>query len=255
MAKYASLVGMRFNRLTVIERLGPDQSRRMRWLCICDCGAEVNTTSSQLNKGIISCGCFQREQLSKRMRDSYDLVGKKFGRLTVLREGSGGITANGKSYRTWVCSCVCGKTVENNTNVLNSGRKSCGCINLLPDPRGTKEERQDKKLARAVDQVRRRAHERGHEWCLSTGQVLDLFSRSCFYCKAAPRVYSHSHGGSVRNGIDRLDNSRGYVLDNCVPCCTHCNTMKHAYSYDEFVSRILAIYDGLDLRITHKKVS
>jgi len=31
------------------------------------------------------------------------------------------------------------------------------------------------------------------------------------------------------NGIDRLDNRKGYEKDNCVPCCETCNMMKHTY--------------------------
>jgi hypothetical protein len=39
------------------------------------------------------------------------------------------------------------------------------------------------------------------------------------------------------NGIDRVD-SKGYVPDNCVPCCEPCNTAKLDRSYQEFVSWI-----------------
>jgi 5-methylcytosine-specific restriction endonuclease McrA len=28
------------------------------------------------------------------------------------------------------------------------------------------------------------------------------------------------------NGIDRENNNLGYVIENCVPCCRHCNEMK-----------------------------
>lgn len=39
-----------------------------------------------------------------------------------------------------------------------------------------------------------------------------------------------------KNGIDRVDNSKGYVLDNCRSCCGHCNCMKLDMNYDAFVS-------------------
>jgi hypothetical protein len=38
------------------------------------------------------------------------------------------------------------------------------------------------------------------------------------YCHYPPR------GGF--NGIDRVDNSKGYILGNCVPCCSWCNRAK-----------------------------
>ena len=38
-------------------------------------------------------------------------------------------------------------------------------------------------------------------------------------------------------GLDRLDNSKGYVLDNVVPCCDKCNRLKHMnISKDEMLA-------------------
>jgi hypothetical protein len=28
------------------------------------------------------------------------------------------------------------------------------------------------------------------------------------------------------NGIDRVDNEKGYLVENCVPCCFTCNSLK-----------------------------
>ena len=33
------------------------------------------------------------------------------------------------------------------------------------------------------------------------------------------------------NGIDRKDNYKGYVIDNCLPCCTICNKSKRDLDY------------------------
>lgn len=46
----------------------------------------------------------------------------------------------------------------------------------------------------------------------------------------------------VYNGIDRVDNSVGYVLSNCVPCCSTCNRMKGTMSSEEFKEKIKLIY-------------
>ena len=43
------------------------------------------------------------------------------------------------------------------------------------------------------------------------------------------------------NGIDRIDSSKGYVFDNCVPCCKHCNIMKMTMTIDEFINKIKKI--------------
>lgn len=40
------------------------------------------------------------------------------------------------------------------------------------------------------------------------------------------------------NGIDRMDNSKGYVDGNVLPCCSICNHAKHVMNYDDFISWI-----------------
>jgi hypothetical protein len=51
---------------------------------------------------------------------------------------------------------------------------------------------------------------------LSFEEYSDLIKdRVCTYCGGQlPRV---------ETGLDRLDESKGYVLGNCVPCCCPCN--------------------------------
>jgi hypothetical protein len=37
------------------------------------------------------------------------------------------------------------------------------------------------------------------------------------------------------NGIDRLDSTKGYTADNCVPCAGNINIAKQSLSVEEFV--------------------
>ena len=51
------------------------------------------------------------------------------------------------------------------------------------------------------------------------------------------------------NGIDRVDNKIGYVVGNCVPCCTACNDMKKDKEKDNFlihVQKIASFQDRKD---------
>lgn len=65
-----NLIGEIFGRLTVISRMPrvPNAKHRDgRWLCKCSCGNESIAKSSNLKSGNCnSCGCLQRELLSKR---------------------------------------------------------------------------------------------------------------------------------------------------------------------------------------------
>jgi hypothetical protein len=40
------------------------------------------------------------------------------------------------------------------------------------------------------------------------------------------------------NGVDRRDNSRGYVKGNMLPACWTCNKMKGKLSYQDFVAAV-----------------
>lgn len=42
-------------------------------------------------------------------------------------------------------------------------------------------------------------------------------------------------------GIDRIDNSIGYISNNIVSCCKVCNVMKNKYSVDNFLNKCIAI--------------
>ncbi len=62
-----------------------------------------------------------------------------------------------------------------------------------------------------------------------------FFNEKCYYC----------HGDTV-GGIDRLDNNKGYELENCVPCCPRCNTMKLSMQEQEFYAhckQIITVYE------------
>lgn len=61
-ANLIDLVGMRFERLTVIER-APSNSKKAYWLCFCDCGNKKIVCGDSLVRGSVkSCGCLHREQ-------------------------------------------------------------------------------------------------------------------------------------------------------------------------------------------------
>ena len=65
---------------------------------------------------------------------------------------------------------------------------------------------------------------------LSEEQCIDFFNDECFYCRFP--------GIDYPNGIDRLDSSDGYNMDNCVSCCETCNMSKGQLSPLLFLDRI-----------------
>lgn len=70
------------------------------------------------------------------------------------------------------------------------------------------------------------ARKRELVFTLTEEEVKNIVSQPCFYCNTFKNVTS---------GIDRVDSSIGYILENCVPCCFMCNRMKSNYSAEDFV--------------------
>lgn len=68
------------------------------------------------------------------------------------------------------------------------------------------------------------ANSRNIEFKLSEPEFSEIITQSCYLC-----------GLSDKNGIDRFDNTKGYLLANCKPCCGHCNLMKKDRSYESIL--------------------
>ncbi len=65
MSQRNNLVGKIFGRLTVVKYAKSNDRGRALWLCRCSCGTEKVILGDHLtrqdNKGVLSCGCLQRE--------------------------------------------------------------------------------------------------------------------------------------------------------------------------------------------------
>jgi hypothetical protein len=73
-----------------------------------------------------------------------------------------------------------------------------------------------------------RARQRQIVFKLTLAQFREITSRPCFYC---------NNYGSPR-GVDRRQNSQGYLTDNCVAACGWCNRTKSADSEETFLGHI-----------------
>lgn len=117
-----SLVGQRFGRLVVIERL-PNSSK---WKCLCDCGNTIITNTNHLNSGHTqSCGCLQKDRASEI--HFKNLTGQHFGMLTVKGLDVKKSTSKEKFY---ICKCECGNEKSIPQTNLLSGIISCGCLRI-----------------------------------------------------------------------------------------------------------------------------
>lgn len=90
--------------------------------CKCDCGNITKTNYGVLKKpGLHSCGCARKEIADKTF--SKDIIGKTFGRLTVVEEYK---DCHPRKVR---CVCSCGnETVVVKTDIMAGHTQSCGCL-------------------------------------------------------------------------------------------------------------------------------
>lgn len=145
------LVGKRFGKLTVVERMQNSKAHKTRWLCRCDCGNEVIVVGSNLQSGnTTSCGCLHNELLAESNAKTKITHGHSKSRL----------------YTIWTDM----KQRCNNPNdryyKLYGGRGICVC----------------------------------KEW---------EHDFQAFY------NWATSHGYKDSLSIDRIDNEKGYSSDNC----------------------------------------
>jgi len=136
---FIDLTGMKFNRLTVLERaedrITRSGKRISRWMVRCDCGQEKIVDSAPIRYGTTkSCGCLHRERLHRfnntRTVTYTDLTGQRFGRLTVLGRTDDYITpSTRKGAARWLTRCDCGQENSVVGGQLKGGKtRSCGCI-------------------------------------------------------------------------------------------------------------------------------
>jgi hypothetical protein len=176
--------------------------------------------------------------MDKRVRD---LTGEKFGLLVVLRWSCtkrGSSRGKGLIKRTpfWIVRCVCGAELEVCGKKLKNGtRTSCGNRKVHPEFRRTLVTK-EQAGHRVFVSYKKSARKRGIEWGLSEGDFYQMITSPCHYSGSLPKKPIVTDSGIfLWNGVDRVDSSKGYFPDNCVPCSAFANTAKLDRPYSEFI--------------------
>jgi hypothetical protein len=78
----------------------------------------------------------------------------------------------------------------------------------------------------AYQQYKGRAKSRGIEFSLTMKQFMEFWQKPCYYSGLTIETI----------GLDRIDNSKGYIYGNVVSCHHRCNTAKNTMTRDEFIS-------------------
>lgn len=172
----------------------------------------------------------------KRANNFKDITNQVFGKLKILSINK---IVDKELY--WNCLCECGKNcIKRGSNIKAGGTTSCGCLKVSRIEKGLSG------FNRLYEDYKAGATKRNLSFSLSKDEFKALTEQDCHYCKIPPKQImttsnkkctkeGKEHSAYAYNGIDRKDNSIGYVLSNCLPCCTLCNRAKHNHPYDLFI--------------------
>lgn len=184
------------------------------------------------------------------MRERFKPIEDRYGRLTIPHKNDFIIHTfpNGKSIRKYKCICDCGNTLYVSRQGLKDGHtKSCGCF------------RQEKRflgngisgLNALFTSYKGSAKRRNLSFLLTLEEFKNLTNSNCYYCNQVPENKSFNRdnteaykrkGTYTYNGIDRIDNKKGYNNDNVITCCIQCNKAKNVLGFEEFKNWISKIY-------------
>lgn len=185
-----------------------------------------------------------------RKHDPQSVVGKKFGKLTILPEFEIRLSDRTNSFY-YLCQCDCGNKKFIRLTDFKTGRtKSCGCIqreiaanigNRSKLPYG------ESPINSFYGQYIKSAKDRNISFELTKDEFKEMIRLDCYYCGCKPyraikTRYSWHDDFLLLNGVDRKNGKIGYVKENCVPCCPKCNYAKNNLNEEDFLDLVKKIF-------------
>lgn len=186
-----------------------------------------------------------------------NIIGNKYGRLMVIKMLD---EKGNRGQLKYLCKCDCGKSHIVTGESLRSGKsKSCGCLKkdfIEKNKFKRNMDRENAMLKIQYSHIKRRNKSKGFIDILSFDDFCRLSRMKCYYCDAEysrvieDRYCEMKEKGKISdtilkiNGLDRVDSSKGYAIDNVVPCCVTCNTAKNKMTQKEFKEWIKTVYEN-----------
>lgn len=172
-----------------------------------------------------------------------------FGNLVLLRKDSKSLS--GKPYYIVKCNCGSDEFSVRGTSLVEANTVSCGCYQIS----SRYKEPGISSWNAVITGYKAGALSRKYIFDLTFESFVKHSIQNCHYCGEPPRKlnkYLKSDGTFLNknashsletinrawielNGLDRIDNSKGYIEGNILACCFVCNKAKGTMSYKEFI--------------------
>lgn len=184
------------------------------------------------------------------MRKKVNLLGQKFGLLTIIEERP----PTPRGHSSWLCLCDCGNyIVRTSTSMKRSKFSSCGCWHR---------EGADNPLYKGVGEIsgnwfhsviHRAASGRKSRYAIEKKLeidiqfIWDLFLKQGRKCALSGIVLSFPKSGNKEDmkastaSLDRIDSLKGYTKDNVQWVHKDINRMKNIYSQEYFINMCKAV--------------
>jgi len=168
------------------------------------------------------------------------LIGKKFGKLKVI--DFGGYSKGNKTR--WLCKCECGnQKIVRNDCLQKLTTKSCGCINKQIGSNNRSYKGYKELSSCFFNSIKNGAIRRNLEFSITIEDMWNLFlkqNKKCIY-SGWDLLLPSSKKLEKTASLDRIDSTKGYIIDNIQWVHKDINVMKMNYSHKYFMQMIQAI--------------
>lgn len=158
-----------------------------------------------------------------------EMIGEKFGRLTVLNE----TTVNKNGHQKYNCLCDCGNYKEVfGTHLRENKIQSCGCLRKVNGVTG------DMWYKIVTSGIKRRIKRSKLDFNITKEYVNKLFIEQEGKCKLSgieitlPKCWNDK---TFTASLDRIDSNVGYIEGNVQWVHKHINIMKNVFPEDLFI--------------------
>jgi len=159
---------------------------------------------------------------------TYDLVGLKFGMLSVLEKNG----CDKYKNTLWLCKCDCGNLCSVSTSNLNRKKKlSCNCNQYKHGEEMYNFNGYKEITGAKWSSIKNNAKKRNLSFTITKEDVWSKLEKQNFLCYFTNLPISFSDKTA---SIDRLDSTIGYLNENIVVVHKDINRMKTDFSVDYF---------------------
>lgn len=212
--------------------------KKLQYIYKCnDCNhITYNASNKMCNIGCVNCG------------------NKYYPGVTFIN-GSEVLNIISKNNRKYLeIKCTCGDTYSirsdsGQRSLLNNKPSICPKCKAKALSEQSSTSTEETVLLNIYKMYIKNAELRNLEFNLTYEEFKLIIFNTCYYCGNTGEFYSKTYSKThniKRVGVDRVDNTKGYTVENSIPCCKTCNIMKGSLTYKEFTEKLIEIKEFLN---------